>query len=124
MKTGTLQETVTIRLNDTGSAVAMLRMALWNAKASEIPGILTHLEAIKTHLWSKLMQGDAPESPRVEPVAAEQYLTVDQVCERFQVTARWLYRHKARMPHSQPSRKQLIFPERAITKWFASRRTV
>jgi hypothetical protein len=61
-----------------------------------------------------------PQRP-VETVTPETFLTVQDAVERFHVTATWLYRHKKHLPHSQPSRKTLLFPERELTRWFAAR---
>lgn len=61
-------------------------------------------------------QAEAPTTP-------ERFLTVVETVARFGVTRRWLYAHAKQMPHSQPSRKTLLFPERAVTKWFASRKS-
>jgi predicted DNA-binding transcriptional regulator AlpA len=54
----------------------------------------------------------------------DRYLNVTEVAERFHVTAKWLYRHKKKLPHSQPSRKVLLFPEGPIQEWFAGRKIV
>lgn len=52
----------------------------------------------------------------------ERYLTVSEVAERYHVTPKWLYKHKKHLPHSQPSRKVLLFPEAGIANFFASRK--
>lgn len=54
--------------------------------------------------------------------SSERFLTVDQVVTQYGVTEQWLYRHKRQLPHSQPSRKVLLFPEEKLRKWFASRK--
>lgn len=51
----------------------------------------------------------------------DRFLTVKEVSERFRVTKRWIYDHKDQMPHTQPSRKVLLFPEKKLQAWFASR---
>ena len=61
-------------------------------------------------------QAEAPATP-------ERFLTVVETAARFGVTRRWLYAHAKQMPHSRPSWKKLLFPERAVTKWFASRKS-
>ena len=63
------------------------------------------------------------DTGKAEVPAPEQWLTVEQVVSQFGVTERWLYRHKRQLPHSQPSRKVLLFPEERLRKWFASRKT-
>lgn len=55
------------------------------------------------------------------PSTTERWLTVEQVVSQFGVTARWLYAHKRQLPHSQPSRKVLLFPEEKLRRWFAAR---
>jgi hypothetical protein len=57
------------------------------------------------------------------PGAAERFLTVEQVIAQYGVTERWLYRHKRQLPHSQPSRKVLLFPEEKLRRWFSARKT-
>lgn len=64
--------------------------------------------------------GASQERPSPSPFQ-ERYLSVEEVCERFSVTPRWLYRHKKHLPHSQPTRKTLLFPEHKLTQWFAGR---
>jgi len=81
------------------------------------------LERLKALAWAKMMQGSAPVVSSPTPTQQNgHYLTVPETAERFHVTPAWLYRHKKHMPHSQPSRKVLLFPEQAVTKWFASRK--
>ncbi|MBX3234529.1 MAG: helix-turn-helix domain-containing protein [Nitrospiraceae bacterium] len=122
MKLVTPHETVTIPLHDTGSALALLRRVIHQAKPEHYADCVTTLRQLDALLMGRLVQGAAPEPRRVDPIPAERYLSVEEVCAQFKVTPRWLYRHKAAMPHSQPSRKRLIFPEKAVTRWFASRR--
>ncbi len=55
--------------------------------------------------------------------APERFLTVEEVISQYGLTARWIYRHKKQLPHSQPSRKVLLFPEEKLQRWFASRKT-
>lgn len=61
-------------------------------------------------------QGNSPSTP-------ERFLTVDQAALQFGVSDKWLYRHKRQLPHSQPSRKVLLFPEEKLRRWFAARKT-
>jgi predicted DNA-binding transcriptional regulator AlpA len=61
-------------------------------------------------------KADAPATP-------EKFLNVAEVVERYGVTEQWLYRHKRELPHSQPSRKVLLFPEEKLRKWFANQKT-
>ncbi|MEO7859158.1 MAG: helix-turn-helix domain-containing protein [Nitrospirales bacterium] len=75
---------------------------------------LCYLE--KALVMRALKGSDAP--PAGPP---ERFLTVTEVSAQYGVTEKWLYRHKAQMPHSQPSRKILLFPEERLRKWFASR---
>ena len=83
------------------------------------PQLLGELERLKALLWGRMLQAESAQAPHPDN---GRYLTVQEVVKCFGVTDRWLYRHKRQMPHSQPSRKVLLFPEQAITKWFASRK--
>jgi len=55
--------------------------------------------------------------------AAERFLSVGEAASQYGVTSSWLYRHKRQLPHSQPSRKVLLFPEEKLRRWFAARKT-
>ncbi|MBL8041711.1 MAG: helix-turn-helix domain-containing protein [Nitrospira sp.] len=116
-------ETVTIPLRDTGAALAMLRFVIHSAGPEHYADCVTTLRQLDAVIMGRLAQGSTPEPRRVDPLPAERYLNIEEVCAQFKVTARWLYRHKSKMPHSQPSRKRLIFPEKAVTRWFASRQS-
>lgn len=105
------------------TAMATIESAIASAMPTDCPALVGELERLKAQVWAKMMQG--PATMAASPAPAQQnghYLTVLEAVERFHVTAKWLYRHKKQMPHSQPSRKCLLFPEQAITKWFASRK--
>lgn len=56
------------------------------------------------------------------PADPEKYLTVTQVVAQYGVREKWLYRHKRKLPHSQPSQKVLLFPEKQLRKWFANQK--
>ena len=93
-----------------------------DADHADCAALIGELEKMKALAWGKIMLGPTVlPLPSIEP---GRYLTVDEVAERFHVTPTWLYRHKKQMPYSQPSRKVLLFPEQAITKWFASRKGI
>jgi hypothetical protein len=68
------------------------------------------------------MKKGAAQPPPAAERAETHYLTVKEIAEQFHVNPKWVWRHKKQMPHSQPSRKILLFPMEGITKWFASRR--
>lgn len=55
--------------------------------------------------------------------ASERFLSVEEAAAQYRVTPSWLYRHKRQLPHSQPSRKVLLFPEEKLRRWFAARKT-
>lgn len=82
----------------------------------DLPAFIGELERLKALAWGQLY--------RPEPIKAtahqdsSRYLNVEEVCARFNVTPKWLYRHKRQMPHSQPSRKVLLFPEIKLVQWF------
>ena len=104
------------------TAMAVIESAIATATPADCPVLVGELERLKAAVWTRMMQPSAPAMATAPTQQNGHYLTVDQVVERFNVTAKWLYWHKKQMPHSQPSRKCLLFPEQAITKWFASRR--
>jgi hypothetical protein len=105
------------------TALTTFEQIIASSAPADCPALVGELERLKAMAWSKMMQGAGGTVP-YSPVTPEQghYLRVEEVAERFHVSAKWLYRHKRQMPHSQPSRKCLLFPEQAITKWFASRK--
>ncbi|OAI49306.1 hypothetical protein AYO43_03130 [Nitrospira sp. SCGC AG-212-E16] len=86
------------------------------------PALLGELERLKAVAWAKVISPPALQACHQVASTPDRYLTVPEVVARFSVTSTWLYRHKRQMPHSQPSRKVLLFPEQAITKWFACRK--
>ena len=86
------------------------------------PALVGELERLKAVAWAKAIWSPALQPSHQCASASDRYLTVSEVVARFSVTAKWLYRHKRQMPHSQPSRKVLLFPEQALTKWFAGRK--
>jgi excisionase family DNA binding protein len=96
-------------LIDPGKAVALPRETLYTL----------WLSALQVEKILVLQLATPPAS--VESMAPERWLTVEEVADRFGVTKTWLYRHKRKLPHSQPSRKTLLFPEKALTRWFANR---
>jgi len=85
--------------------------------------LVGELERLKAVTWAKVIWPPASQPGQQSASAPDRYLTVPEVGHRFNVTPKWLYRHKNQMPHSQPSRKVLLFPEQAITRWFASRKS-
>ena len=96
-----------------------LEQIIAHAVPSACPQLLGELERLKALLWGRMLHTNSAPAPQPDN---ERYLTVQEVVAPFGVTERWLYRHKRQMPHSQPSRKVLLFPEQAITKWIASRK--
>ncbi len=76
-------------------------------------------------LWMLLTRAEMcsrANSTPPRPIEPDRFLTVEEVVERYRVKKEWLYRHKKKMPHSQPSRKKLLFPEKAIERWFTTRK--
>lgn len=102
--------------------IVNLEQAIFQASMTECPVLLGELERLKGLAWVKLIQGKPTASAPNSLSDCGRYLTVKELVERFHVSSKWLYRHKRQMPHSQPSRKVLLFPEQAVTKWFASRK--
>lgn len=62
-------------------------------------------------------------SPAPATASPERFLSVAEAASQYGVTSAWLYRHKRQLPHSQPSRKVLLFPEEKLRRWFAARKT-
>lgn len=90
--------------------------------ADRLPAVMAQLAAAQSSAAARLLGTQI--APVVVPhsVEKESYLSVEEVTQRFHVTPRWLYRNKKHLPHSQPTRKTLLFPETALTRWFAKRR--
>ena len=103
------------------NVIDSLEQVIAQADPSACPELLGELERLKALLWAKLARPEASSQVPILSPENGRYLTVEEVVIRFGVTDRWLYRHKKQMPYSQPSRKVLLFPEGAITKWFVSR---
>lgn len=101
-------------------ALQFIEQAVSAAPLEGLPRLMGNLECLRAIADLRLRTGTLP--PSTSPMPEPCYLTVEETAERFHVAPKWLYRHKRQMPHSQPSRKVLLFPEQAITKWFASRK--
>jgi len=84
----------------------------------DVVGPLAHLKALTD---SRIMVLSTARAQKQTEPFREHYLTVLEVCERFHVTPKWIYQNKKHLPHSQPTRKTLRFPERAIERHFASK---
>lgn len=105
---------------DAKEICSQLEEAMAQIQTSELPMILGELERIKGAILVRII------SPKPQRLADDspgngKFLTVSEVVERFHVTAKWLYRHKKQLPHSQPSRKVLLFPEKPLLQWFQKR---
>lgn len=104
------------------AAMALIEQSIARATPADCPPLVGELARLQAAAWTRMMQSTSPAPAATLAQQSGHYLTVEEVVEKFHVTAKWLYRHKKQMPHSQPSRKILLFPEGAITKWFASRK--
>ncbi len=109
-----LSERLTTIISELEREVAMVQQAY-------CPELVGELERLRVVAWAKVICPSTPQ-PSQGPSTPDRFLTVSEVEDRFSVTRTWLYRNKKRMPHSQPSRKKLLFPEQALTKWFTSRK--
>ncbi len=88
------------------------------------PGIARTLLCGLAGVLPVLIAQSTKETGQTEaPAAPEKFLNVAQVVAQYGVTEQWLYRHKAQLPYSQPSRKVLLFDERKLAKWFANKKT-
>lgn len=105
-------------------AIEEMAASISDVSAADCPQVIGELERLKTMTQLRMFNGSGSSLSKEVPSLGDpvQYLNVEEVAKRFHVTPKWLYRHKRQMPHSQPSRKLLLFPERAITSWFASRK--
>jgi hypothetical protein len=92
------------------------------ADPDECPALIGVLEQLKAQAWARMTSTVLLVPRTTMTMENGKYLTVSEAAERFHVTPQWLYRHKKQLPHSQPSRKVLLFPEAAVQKWFASRK--
>ncbi len=101
--------------------LAGIESAVQVVPLNDLPRLMGDLECLRA-MADLRMRAGIPQPTVPQTVGETRYLTVDEVAVRFHVTPKWLYRHKKQMPHSQPSRKVLLFPEQAVTKWFASRK--
>jgi predicted DNA-binding transcriptional regulator AlpA len=99
-----------------------LEQVIAHTEPNACPALLGELERLKALLWARMIHTEASSPPASLSSENGRYLTVEEVVTRFGVSDRWLYRHKKHMPHSQPSRKVLLFPEKATERWFASRK--
>ena len=128
---GTLPEEMGHKTNQTGESmigskysplISTLEQALTEASLADYPELIGIGERFTAQVRIKIMSGMASvQVPHTSRSENGQYLTVPEVCKVFHVTSKWLYRHKKQLPHSQPSRKLLLFPEGKLRKWFSTR---
>lgn len=111
---------VSCRTEDILLTVDHLAKMIDSATTQDCPKIIGRLEELKVKASLRLTASQSFAAPSIPE--KERYLGVEEVAARFHVSPKWLYRHKRHLPHSQPTRKTLLFPEQAITKWFASRK--
>lgn len=102
--------------------LTQLEHALSSVPTPLCPNMIGELERLKATVHLRMMTGAIGTDQPIPVAEAPHYLTVEEVCVRYKVTKRWVYRHKKQMPHSQPSRKVLLFPEAALKRWFERRR--
>ncbi len=105
------------------SLFASLERGLVNADRADLPAIIGELERVKAELLARMLVPQCGEArrfpmPQAHAKSETRYLTVQEAVDRYHVSARWLYRNKNRLPHSQPSRKVLLFPEEPLRRWF------
>jgi len=103
------------------AVIADLGQAVRKIAVAELPVLIGALAQFQAQAQLRMLTGSGTPQPTPLPDQSR-YLTVDQVCDRFHVTAKWLYRHKKKLPHSQPSRKVLLFPEARLCQWFERRK--
>jgi predicted DNA-binding transcriptional regulator AlpA len=98
-----------------------LSQAISALDGKDCPSIIGGLEQLKALAWSR-MTAFQPAGNVSASFTNERFLSAKEVAEKFQVTVKWLYKHKKKMPHTQPTRKTLRFPEGPIQRWFANRK--
>lgn len=99
-----------------------LTQLITQTPVDRLPAVMSQLAAAQSSVAARLLGNQTGPGPTLQTAEKECYLTVEEVAKRFHVTPRWLYRNKKHLPHSQPTRKTLLFPETALTRWFAKRR--
>ncbi len=102
--------------------ISELEREVAEVQQANCPELVGELERLRVVAWAKVICPSTPQPSQQGASTPDRFLTVSEVEGRFSVTRKWLYRNKKRMPHSQPSRKKLLFPEQALTKWFTSRK--
>ena len=105
---------------DAKEICSQLEEAMAEIQTSELPMILGELERIKGAILVRIVL-QKPQRLADDSPGQAKFLTVSEVVERFHVSSKWLYRHKKQLPHSQPSRKVLLFPEKPLLQWFQKR---
>lgn len=94
--------------------------------ASEVPGLLGELEAVRAALWAKL------HNPVITPVAVpekkestgpDRLLDAAEVAGRLGVSKRWVYRKAPTLPFTKKlSTGTVRFSERGLQRWQEGRR--
>jgi len=94
------------------------------SKVDAIPSEVAKGLSLETYTLAKALEMRAimGHAKADSPPPAERWLTVEQASEMFGVTPEWLKKNKKRLPHSQPSRKRLLFPELKLSRWFAAQK--
>ncbi len=102
--------------------IATLEQALVEVSPEDCPRLIGELERLKAIAWAKMVSAPSGDrKPSRSPVYNGRWLTAEEAARIFPVTPRWLYRHKKQLPHSQPSRKKLLFPEDKLRSWFENK---
>lgn len=103
--------------------LAVLPRLIAVTPADQLAAVMAQLAAAQSAAAARILSDrSVAQASNSATTEKDRYLSVTEVVDRFHVTPRWLYRNKKHLPHSQPTRKTLLFPEAAITKWFASRK--
>jgi hypothetical protein len=103
-------------------AFQLIEAAVGVVPLESLPRFLGDLECLRATAELRLKKAAASQPTCPSDRDGTHYLSVKEVAEQFHVKTQWVWRHKKHMPHSQPSRKILLFPREGITKWFASRK--
>ncbi len=112
-------------MNKYAGILDTLEKSISDATPEGYPELIGELARLQATVWGRMLSGHASGNGEAQGQAqgpnGGRYLKVQEVVDRFGVTARWLYRNKKKLPHSQPSRKVLLFPEAALQRWFKKR---
>ncbi len=108
---------------DIQSTFSQLEKAVEASAPAQCAALIGELERLKSLALMHMLSSKDNVIHQSPPPKADTYLNVHEAAARFHVTGKWLYKNKKKLPHSQPSRKVLLFPEQPLARWFAARKS-